>query len=49
MNAEQYEKVGQLFHAALELPTEGRSGFLRTACAADEELRQTGGITARRT
>jgi predicted ATPase/serine/threonine protein kinase len=40
MNAEQYEKVGQLFHAALELPKEGRSGFLRTACAADEELRQ---------
>ena len=40
MNAEQYEKVGQLFHAALELPPEGRSGFLRTACASDEELRQ---------
>ena len=40
MNAEEYEKVGQLFHAALELPKEGRSGFLRTACAADEELRR---------
>ena len=40
MNAEQYEKIGQLFHAALELPREGRPGFLRTACAADEELRQ---------
>ena len=40
MNAEEYEKVGQLFHAALELPPEGRSGFLRTACASDEGLRQ---------
>ena len=40
MNAEEYEKVGQLFHAALELPPEGRSGFLRTACASNEGLRQ---------
>ena len=40
MNAEQYEKVGQLFHAALELPREGRSAFLSGACGGDEELRQ---------
>ena len=40
MNAEQYEKVGQLFHAALELPRESRSAFLRGACGGDEELRQ---------
>ena len=40
MNAEQYEKVGQLFHAALELPREGRSTFLNEACGADDRLRQ---------
>jgi predicted ATPase len=40
MNPEQYEKIGELFHAALELPLEGRRGFLRTACATEEELRQ---------
>src|SRR6185436_4515534 len=39
MNSEQYEKVGQLFHAALELPRESRSAFLSGACGADEDLR----------
>ena len=39
MNQEQYERVGELFHAALELPRERRSGFLRMACAADDSLR----------
>ena len=29
MNAEQYQKVGQLYHAALDLPRENRSSFLR--------------------
>src|SRR5262245_2932427 len=46
MNPEQYEKIGQLFHAALELPLEGRSGFLRTACTTDEELRQVESLLA---
>src|SRR5262245_48475364 len=40
MNQEQYGRIGELFHAALELPRERRSGFLRVACAADEPLRQ---------
>ncbi len=40
MDPEQYEKVGQLFHAALELPPERRAAFLGRACGADEGLRQ---------
>ena len=28
MNAEQYQRVGQLYHAALDLPPESRSPFL---------------------
>ena len=40
MNPERYEKVGQLFHAALELPRDERSAFLSGACGADEDLRQ---------
>jgi predicted ATPase len=40
MNPDQYEKVGQLFHAALELPRERRSTFLNGACEADPDLRQ---------
>ena len=40
MNPEQYERVGELFHAALELPRERRSAFLRGACGADESLRR---------
>jgi predicted ATPase/serine/threonine protein kinase len=40
MNPEQYEKVGQLFHQALELPLERRAAFLSGACATDEDLRQ---------
>lgn len=40
MNPEQYERIGQLFHAALELPIEGRSAFLHTACGSDAGLRQ---------
>jgi predicted ATPase/serine/threonine protein kinase len=40
MNSEQYEKIGQLFHAALELPCERRPAFLSGACGADDNLRQ---------
>ena len=40
MNAERYEAIGQLFHRALELPSEKRSAFLRDACGADDDLRQ---------
>jgi predicted ATPase/serine/threonine protein kinase len=40
MNPDQYERVGQLFHAALELPPGGRAAFLHAACASDEGLRR---------
>ncbi len=40
MNSEQYERIGQLFHAALELPRESRPAFLSGACGADDDLRQ---------
>jgi serine/threonine protein kinase len=39
MNSEQYERIGQLFHAALELPREQRAAFLSGACRADADLR----------
>ncbi len=40
MTAERYQRVVELFHAALELKPEARSAFLAEACASDEELRQ---------
>ena len=40
MNPERYEKVGQLFYAALEVPPDRREAFLVQACGADEDLRQ---------
>jgi predicted ATPase/predicted Ser/Thr protein kinase len=40
MTSERYEKIGQLFHAALELPAKSRVAFLGGACGLDVELRQ---------
>ena len=40
MTSERYEKIGQLFHAALELPAESRVAFLSGACGVDVDLRQ---------
>ena len=40
MTPEQYQRVGQLYHAALDLPREKRSTFLDVACAGDDELRR---------
>ena len=40
MNPERYQKVGQLFYAALELPPESRAAFLDVACGGDDDLRQ---------
>jgi predicted ATPase/serine/threonine protein kinase len=40
MTSERYEKIGQLFHAAMELPAESRGAFLSGACGVDVELRQ---------
>jgi predicted ATPase/serine/threonine protein kinase len=39
MNGELYERIGQLFHAALELPREQRAAFLTGACGGDQALR----------
>ena len=40
MTPEQYQRVGQLFHAALELTPDGRLAFLADACGGDEALRE---------
>jgi predicted ATPase/serine/threonine protein kinase len=40
MNSELYERIGQLFHAALELPREQRAAFLSGACGDDHTLRR---------
>ena len=40
MTSERHEKIGQLFHAALELPAESRMTFLSTACGDDVDLCQ---------
>jgi Tol biopolymer transport system component/predicted Ser/Thr protein kinase len=40
MRSEQYQNVGHLYHAALDLPRENRSAFLDGACEGDQELRQ---------
>src|SRR5262245_47390269 len=40
MTPEQYERVGELFHAAMELAPEARPDFLLRACAGDDELRR---------
>jgi serine/threonine protein kinase len=39
MTPERWEKVGELFNAALELDGPERSRFLAEACAGDQELR----------
>jgi predicted ATPase/predicted Ser/Thr protein kinase len=39
MTPEQYERIGQLFHAALDLSTEQRPAFLNEACGGDEDMR----------
>jgi serine/threonine protein kinase len=40
MNDERYERIGELFHAALELPRDERAAFLSGACRGDEPLRR---------
>ncbi len=35
---EQWQRIEELFHAALELPPEARTGFLRQACGPDVKL-----------
>ena len=38
MTPERYERIGELFDAALEIPTVDRDAYLRQACADDEPL-----------
>ncbi len=40
MNPEEYRRVGELYHAALERPTDERKGFLDGACGGDADLRR---------
>ena len=40
MSADRHERIGQLYHAALDLPRESRTAFLNGACGGDEDLRQ---------
>lgn len=38
MRSEDYNRIEELFHAALEEPQTARAAFLRRVCGADEEL-----------
>lgn len=40
MTPERHDEIGRLFHAALELEPSARAGFLRHACAGDDDLYQ---------
>ena len=40
MTPERHERIGELFHAALELDPSERTEFLRRACAGDDDLCQ---------
>src|SRR5262245_37308405 len=40
MTPEQYRRVGELYHTAMELAPEDREDFLAGACGGDEELRR---------
>src|ERR1035438_6316424 len=40
MTPERWEKVGRLFHSALEREGDDRAAYLQHACAGDDALRQ---------
>lgn len=40
MTPERHDEIGRIFHAALELEPSERAGFLRQACAGDDDLYQ---------
>ena len=40
MTPEQYQRVGELYHAVLELEPDARSAYLDEACGGDGELRR---------
>jgi eukaryotic-like serine/threonine-protein kinase len=39
-NSDRWNRVEELFHAALEQPVEGRGGFLDRACSSDTDVRR---------
>ena len=39
MDSERWRKVEELYHSALEIPANQRSGFLRESCGGDDALR----------
>jgi predicted ATPase/serine/threonine protein kinase len=39
MNPQRYQRVGEIYHAALDVPRDRRSGYLDEACQGDEQLR----------
>ena len=40
MNPEQWQKIHELFEAALDRPVDERAAFLAHACAGDEETQR---------
>jgi Tol biopolymer transport system component len=40
VTSEQFLRVGELYHAALELVPEARAGFLSEACVGEDEIRR---------
>ncbi len=40
MNQDRWQRLDQLFHAALDQPRENRASYLSTACGDDQSLRQ---------
>jgi serine/threonine-protein kinase len=40
MNAELWEKIAELYHAASDLPPDQQDAFLDEACSGDQELRR---------
>jgi eukaryotic-like serine/threonine-protein kinase len=40
MSSDRYERIGELYHAAMELAPESRADFLADACIGEDELRR---------
>ena len=46
MEPERWRRVEELYHAALEVATEKRAGFLKDTCGDDERTSPRSGIAA---
>ena len=40
MTPERYERIGEVYHAALAVAPSARANFLSQACGEDDELRR---------